>query len=142
MSQTSFTIVTSALHKRLRAIPDGQVRATAREAGISLSQMARLRSGEGLNITLKTLTGLADALGETPHSLLGLPDLLILKDPRVVQLEAEYDVLIERSERLTKQLTDQMFEMLAKAKIKTPSRFQTLKARSSAKHKRSSSVDE
>lgn len=63
---------TSALHAAVLAIPDGQVSETAREAGLALTALLRLRRGEALNIRIATLARLAKAMGRSTDELLGL----------------------------------------------------------------------
>lgn len=60
----------AALVARLQKIPEGEVAATARRAGISRRQLVRIRAGDA-NVTLQTLERLAGALGEHPLELLG-----------------------------------------------------------------------
>ena len=62
----------AALFAALKAIPEGQVGATSRKAGIAHSAMARLRRGESLNIQIETLKRLALAMGKSADELIGL----------------------------------------------------------------------
>ena len=64
MPRTMNTPAQTALHDRLRAIPAGQVSATARAAEIALRQLNRLREGKNLDVRLSTLEKLATALGQ------------------------------------------------------------------------------
>ncbi len=64
------------LVERLKAIPDGEVAATARRAEIGYRQLMKLRAGKNADIRLSTLeklargmrTTMADLLGENPQA--------------------------------------------------------------------------
>lgn len=61
LSETPNITPTEALFAAVRAIPEGQVTATARRAGIKDTQLSRLRQGKKLNIQIETLAKLARA---------------------------------------------------------------------------------
>lgn len=63
--------VHEALRARVNAIPEGQVSQTARDAGLDLTQLLRLKRGEALDVKLSTLSRLASALGEPIGQALG-----------------------------------------------------------------------
>lgn len=79
----------AALVARLRAIPDGQVTATAKRAGVPLTQLLRLRRGENTDVRLSTLERLARGLGELPGLVLSGRDLPAETQPDTVELEKE-----------------------------------------------------
>lgn len=62
----------AALLAALKAIPQGEISGTARRSGIHITQLARLRRGESLNIQIETLKRLAIAMGKTSDELIGL----------------------------------------------------------------------
>lgn len=63
---------TEALYAAVRAVPEGQVTATAKRAGIKDTQFSRLRQGKNLNIGITTLAKLARAMGKSADELIGL----------------------------------------------------------------------
>ena len=82
---------TEALRAALRAIPDGQMTATSNRAGISLTQLLRLRRGERLDVRISTLARLARAMGKSADELLGL------EKPDPVRAIAERDRLSDEA---------------------------------------------
>lgn len=64
--------VLQAFQNSLLSISEGSISKTADSAGIKRSVLARLRRGDQLNVTIKTLVKLARAMGKTTDEMLGL----------------------------------------------------------------------
>jgi len=62
---------TARLLARLKAIPEGEVAATARRAGLAHRHLSRLRAGGNLDVQLSTLEKLAQGLGTSIGAMLG-----------------------------------------------------------------------
>lgn len=64
--------VLQALQNTLLSISEGSISQAARDAGISLTALSRLRAGKQLNVRVLTLVKLARALGKSTDEVLGL----------------------------------------------------------------------
>lgn len=94
---------------RLRAIPDGEITATATRAGIGLHQLLRYRRGENADIRLSTLEKLCRALGEPPSKVLEAAKVnaraKATVDPRVVRsVVKQLLVVAAAAEKLEREL--------------------------------------
>lgn len=80
----------AALLAALKAIPQGEISGTARRSGIHITQLARLRRGESLNIQIETLKRLAIAMGKTSDELIGLSpaDFVVPADAHISTKDA------------------------------------------------------
>lgn len=99
-----------ALLARVKAIPEGDVAATARRAGMPHRHLTRLRQGLSPDVRLSTLEKLAHGLGEPISALIGEKDWKPPApkpsiDPRVVrQLLRRLAAVADASRKVAEQL--------------------------------------
>lgn len=75
--------VVENLVSRLRMIPDGEVAATARRAGVAYRQLMKLRAGQNADIRISTLEKLAQGIGTSMADLLGDDPAAAQRQPRI-----------------------------------------------------------
>lgn len=80
----------AALHAAVKSIPEGKISGTAKAAKLDVTQLARLRRGESLNIQIETLKRLAIAMGKTSDELIGLSpaDFVVPADAHISTKDA------------------------------------------------------